>query len=301
MARKKGALGRGLGALIPTSESETGAPEGPAAGGSLREVAVASILPNPHQPRTNMDSAALEELAASIREHGLIQPLIVTQIEDGAIGERFQLIAGERRWRAARRVGLEAVPVVVKEATPQAMLELALIENIQREDLSALEEAEAYRHLVEDFGLTHDEVARRVGKSRPAVTNTLRLLTLPEPIHNLLLDGTSSAGQARALASLDKASQMMDVLEVVQRRGLNVRMTEALVKAVRAGRPLSRSLSPLPAPSPSDTAVEARFRDALGAKVSLKRGRRGGTLTIHFKDDEDLQHLYEVIASADEK
>ncbi|HBY94354.1 MAG TPA: stage 0 sporulation protein J, partial [Chloroflexi bacterium] len=182
------------------------------------------------------------------------------------------------------------------ETTPQAMLELALIENIQRQDLNPLEEAEAYQQLVNDFGLTHDEVARRVGKSRPAITNTLRLLALPEAIRELLMTGKLSAGHARALASLGKASQMMDVLEIVQRRGLNVRMTEELVKAVQAGKPIAAAPRPATSRSASpEVALEARFRDALSARVSLMRGRRGGKLVIYFKNDEDLEHLYSVI------
>lgn len=296
MARKKGALGRGLGALIPTSEGVSRSESESGGVGTFREVPVGNILPNPRQPRAGIDPEGIEELANSIREHGLLQPLIVTQIEDGAVGQRFQIIAGERRWRAARRAGLETVPVLVKETTPQATLELALIENIQRQDLNPLEEAEAYQQLVNEFGLTHEEIARRVGKSRPAITNTLRLLALPDLIRQQLMTGKLSAGHARALSSLDKASQMMDVLEIVQRRDLNVRQTEELVKAVRAGK----SITPLPPPTQqrslsTEAALEARFRDALSARVSLRRGRRGGKLVIYFKNDEDLDHLYSVI------
>lgn len=296
MARKKSGLGRGLGALIPTSEDAHRPDGGPGAAGSLRQVPVGNLLPNPHQPRAGIDPESLEELANSIREHGLLQPLIVTQIEDGAVGERFQIIAGERRWRAARQAGLETVPVLVQETTPQTMLELALIENIQRQDLNPLEEAEAYRQLIKEFGLTHDEVARRVGKSRPAISNTLRLLALPKPIRELLMSGQLSAGHARALAGLNKASQMMEVLDVVQRRGLNVRMTEELVKAVQAGKPIAPTRPPATRRSLSaEAAIEARFRDALSTKVKLTRGSRGGKLIIYFKNDEDLEHLYSVI------
>lgn len=293
MARKKAALGRGLGALIPTTpESEESAPP---PGAATREVAVGSILPNPKQPRTStgLDQEALDELAASIREHGLIQPIIVTQIEDGAVGERFQIIAGERRWRAAKRAGLSTVPVIVKETTPQQMLELALIENIQRADLSPLEEAEAYQQMASDFGLTHAEIAQRVGKSRPAISNTLRLLTLPDLIRDMVLSGNLSAGHARAIAALDKASDMAEVAERVIKRGLNVRRTEELVKAVLAGASLHPS--PPPPPPPDRVALEARFRDALSSRVTLKQGKRGGQLVIHFKNDEDLQHLYDII------
>lgn len=292
---KKAALGRGLGALIPTApEPETPTGDTPTQG--VREVAVGNILPNPKQPRTSsgLDQAALQELAASIREHGVIQPIIVTQIEAGAVGERYQIIAGERRWRAAKLAGLAQVPVIVRETTPQRMLEMALIENIQRADLSPLEEAEAYQQMAAGFGLTHEEIARRVGKSRPVITNTLRLLTLPDPIRDLVLDGTLSAGHARAIAGLEKASQMMDVVERVVKQGLNVRRTEALVKTVQAGASLRTP--PPPPPAPTTLHIEERLRDALSARVKLKRSKRGGQLVIYFRDDEDLEHLLDVIA-----
>jgi ParB family chromosome partitioning protein len=301
MARKKAGLGRGLGALIPTNENDTDEELPPAARMGVREVPVGSLLPNPKQPRTMFDQEALADLAASIREHGVIQPLIVTQIEDGAIGERFQIIAGERRWRASKLAGLETVPVIVKETTPQEMLVLALIENVQRADLSPLEEAEAYHQMSTEFALKHEEIAHWVGKSRPVISNTMRLLALPDTIRDMMLRGELSAGHARAIAVLEKASEMMDVAERVLDKGLTVRQTESLVRAVQAGASLLPTPPPRPPQQPPDTArLEARFRDALSAKVKLKRGVRGGQLIIYFRNDEDLQHLYEVIAHEDD-
>lgn len=280
MARKKPRLGKGLDALIPAGERPT---EG------IREVPVHHILPNPHQPRTRLSEEELEELAASIRTHGLLQPLIVTRIEDGAVGERYQLIAGERRWRAAKRAGLERVPVVVREATEQQMLEWALIENVQRADLNPLEEALAYQQLAETFGLSHSQIAERVGKSRVTVTNMLRLLKLPPAVQQLVLDGELSEGHARALLALETAEEMVEAANIVRRRGLSVRQTEALVRRWRAGADEGTTREP---PSPLDAELVHHLQAALGTKVELRRGRRGGQLVIHFYSEEELDALY---------
>ena len=221
MAKKRG-LGKGLGALIPVSEP------GPT------EVPVDAIAPNPLQPRQNMAAEALEELAASIREHGLIQPLIVSQVAD-AEAQRYQLIAGERRLEAARLAGLARVPVIIREATPQEMLELALVENIQRADLNPLEQATAYRHLMDDFGLTQEQVAERVGKSRAAVANSVRLLRLPDEIKNSLAQGQITEGHARAVLALDEPNSQRKVWKAILKRGLNVRQTEETVRRLAAG------------------------------------------------------------------
>jgi len=279
MGRRSG-LGKGLEALIPVSEE-------PRRG--LAEVPVSSITPNPMQPRTALDPAALEELAASIREHGMIQPLIVT--EQGP--ERYQLIAGERRWQAARMAGLGTVPVVVKEASPQQLLELALVENIQRADLNPLEEASAYRQLVEEFDLTQEQVAERVGKSRVAVTNTLRLLRLPTEAKQALADGTIREGHARALLGLDRTEAQVAALKTVTAKGLNVRQTEELVRRLQAHRPPKKESK---AVSPEILALEEEFRDTLGTKVNLYRNQKGrGRLVIHFYSEEELQAIYDVI------
>jgi len=279
MGRRSG-LGRGLEALIPAAEGQTTA--------GLQQVAVTSITPNPLQPRTAFDPDALAELAASIREHGLIQPLIVTQ--QGP--DRYQLIAGERRWQAARMAGLDMVPVIVKEATPQQALELALVENIQRADLNPLEEAAAFRQLVDEFGLSQEQVAERVGKSRVAVTNTLRLLRLPAEVKQALADGTIQEGHARALLGLPTAQAQIAAVQLVVKRALSVRQTEELVR--RAVEPPQQK--PAEAPPPEARSLEEQFRARLGTKVQLYRNRKGrGRLVIHFYSEEELQAIYDAI------
>jgi ParB family chromosome partitioning protein len=255
----------------------------------LTEVSVSSITPNPQQPRTILDPEALSELAASISEHGLIQPLIVT--EQGP--NRYQLIAGERRWQAARMVGLNSVPVIVKEATPQQALELALVENIQRADLNPLEEASAYRQLVDEFGLTQEQVAGRVGKSRVTVTNTLRLLRLPAEVKQALTDGTIREGHARALLSLPSEDAQTAALQVVTKKALSVRQAEELVRRLMSPPPQEQ---PKPTASPEILALEQDFRETLGTKVTLYRSRGGkGRLVVHFYSEEELQSIYDVI------
>ncbi len=279
MGRRSG-LGRGLEALIPVAEGQTAV--------GLQQVPVTAISPNPLQPRTAFDPEALAELAASIREHGLIQPLIVTR--QGP--ERYQLIAGERRWQAARMAGMATVPVIVKEATPQQALELALVENIQRADLNPLEEASAFRQLVDEFGLSQEQVAERVGKSRVAVTNTLRLLRLPAEVKQALADGTIQEGHARALLGLPTGQAQVAAVQLVVKRALSVRQTEELVRRLVEPPP------PKPAepPPPEAQSLEEQFRARLGTKVQLYRNRKGrGRLVIHFYSEEELQTIYEAI------
>jgi len=286
-------LGKGLAALIPTAPTELTE----AATTIAHEVSVGAIAPNPRQPRQKQDPAALQELADSIREHGLIQPLIVTAatLDQQAAGVQYQLIAGERRWTAARLAGLRAVPVIVKEATPQQMLELALVENIQRADLSPLEEATAYRQLIDEFGLTQEEVAVRVGKSRVTVANVVRLLRLPNEAKAALLEDQITEGHARALLGIDAPETMIRLLRVVIRRGLNVRQTEELVRrqALEAQPKVKET------PSPDTTALEDRFREALGTKVRLFRSKKGGKLVIHFYSEEELQAIYDAIIGSE--
>ena len=302
MSRKRG-LGRGLDALIP-EQPRTDTPRvGPLADARLEpqeipaagsfEIPLDAIQPNPHQPRFSADEG-LEELAASIREHGLIQPLIVTRLGSSSPGEpRFQLIAGERRWRAARRAGLSQIAVIVKEVAPHEMLELALVENLQRSDLNPLEEAQAYRQLMDEFGLTQERVAERVGKSRVTIANTLRLLRACEAIKKALLAGEISEGHARALLTLETDQAQAAALAVVLKKGLNVRQTEALVRKMSfegEKRPLQ------PPPSVEIKALENSLRDTLGTKVSLHRNVKGtGRVVIHFYSDEELQQIYEHI------
>lgn len=297
-SRKRPGLGQGLGALIPSGNTTPPTPRytEPSDTGQtgLRQVPIDSILPNPFQPRVDSkEESKLQELADSIREHGILQPLIVTFMDEGAIGERFRLIAGERRWRAAKRVGLSHVPVIVREATEQEMLEWALIENIQREDLNALEEALAYQQMVDYSRLTQEEIARRVGKNRSTVTNTMRLLKLPEPVQNMLRRAEISEGHARAILGLEEEhfSQIIPVAEQVFKEGLNVRQTEAIVKRIKEP-PLSRTQTDNRI-SVYDHDLQRRFTSALGTQVELKRQKKGGQVVIHFKSDEDLQSLYE--------
>ncbi len=288
MPPRKTGLGKGLGALIPDADPKD---ELAAAQGVL-DVPLASITPNPHQPRSLIRDQDLVELAASIAEHGIIQPLVVTRSFDG-----YQLIAGERRWRASRLAGLSHVPVVVKDVAPREMLELALVENLQRADLSPLEEAIAYRQLIEEFQMTQVQVAQRVGKSRAAVSNTLRLLHATHAVQEALMETKISEGHARALMGLDQTEAQEAALKTVLKQGLNVRQTEELVRRLLGVR---REEKPARQISPQTRALETSFREALGTKVSLTRGDEGGRVVIYFYSDEELDALYEHIVGREE-
>jgi ParB family chromosome partitioning protein len=275
---QKSGLGRGLGALLPGGEN-TSTQNG------VMLVPVDKVSPNPRQPRSFMRPNELDDLTASVREHGVLQPLIVTE---GEIAGQYILIAGERRLQAARLAGLASVPVLIRQATDQQRLELAIIENVQRSDLSALEEAEAYRQLAEDFDLSHEDIAARVGKSRVAVTNTLRLLKLPDSVKNALIEGRVSEGHARALLALSTAEAQTAALRTVIAQELNVRQTEELVRKLSGEKPVRK---PKLSPSPDIAELEERLRSNLGTKVILRSGRKGGTLTIHYYSDEELDAL----------
>lgn len=272
-------LGKGLDALIPggsSAVSEAG----------VTQVAVDSIQRNPRQPRQDFKESELQELAASIREHGVIQPLIVAP----ASGGMYTLIAGERRWQAARRAGLRTVPVVVRSASDQQLLELALIENVQRADLNAIEEAEAYHSLVKEFGLSHDAIASRVGKSRVAVTNTLRLLDASSAVKQALVDGKITEGHARALLALNSAKAQEAALRTIVNIDMSVRQTEALTRKLGGHKPASKKK---PSRNPNVNDIERRLRSSLGTKVALKHGKKGGSLTIYYYSDEELDALLE--------
>ncbi|MBP1692643.1 MAG: parB [Chloroflexi bacterium] len=279
MARRTG-LGRGLDALIPGEDQIS-------TGGVLL-IAVDQISPNPRQPRNRMDEDELHNLADSIREHGVIQPLLVTS--DPAQPDLYILIAGERRWLAARQAGLERVPVILREATDQQRLELALIENVQRSDLGPLETAEAYRQLSEDFQLSHEEIAVRVSKSRSTVTNTLRLLKLPADVQTALAEGRLTEGHARAILALPTPQAQSAALQTVLAHELNVRQTEELVKRLSGERPPRPMKSALP---PEMIALEERLRGRLGTRVRLTHHSKGGTIIIHYYSDEELDALVE--------
>jgi len=277
MTSRRSGLGRGLDALIPRNQP------------SVEEVDIDLIAPNPQQPRSVFDAESLSELADSIREHGVIQPLIVSR--PGTPGAApYQLIAGERRLLASRQAGLAKVPVIVKEASPQSLLELALVENLQREDLGPLEEAGAFKRLADEFKLTQEQIAGRVGRSRSAVANSLRLLTLSEEIQASLARGEISAGHARALLGIEDADERRSAWRRIVEGRLTVRDAEALARG--GGRPRSRKVAPKRRSADLE-ALEERLRASLGTKVDLTRGRRGGRLVIHYYSDEELDSIIE--------
>ncbi len=287
MSPRKIGLGKGLESLIPTSEEgEVGAAQG------VLQVPPASISPNPHQPRSPITEEDLSELVASIEEHGIIQPLVVTETVDG-----YQLIAGERRWRAARLAGLSKVPILVREVAPSKVLELALVENLQRSDLNPVEEATAFQQLSEEFELTQKQIAQRVGKSRAAVANKLRLLAAAEPVRDALLEEKISEGHARALLGLETTAAQEGALRTVLAQELSVRQTEQLVRRL-LGRQQEEHERPSRRSSPEVRELESRFREALSTKVSLRRKGEGGQLVIYFYSEEELAALYDHIVGA---
>ena len=315
MAERRG-LGKGLSTLIPTAvpgaqhpavgqpgpSTPTGqtpapAPEAALPASALREVPVDSIEPNPHQPRAHFDEESLAELAASIKEIGVLQPLLVRQKPDGG----YQLIAGERRWRAAQRARLTMVPVVVRNVDELGSVEQALVENLHRQDLTALEEASAYQQLAEDFSLTHEAVAQRVGKSRSAVTNALRLLTLPATVQGYLADGRLSAGHAKALLGTGDKSTQEALARSAVAEGWSVRATEEAVKAARpgggstGGAVSGGTKTPVLRP-PGLLELEALLSEYLATKVAVSMAGKRGKVTIDFADLEDLERIYRKMA-----
>lgn len=281
---KKSGLGRGLDALIPSGEfsPESSTPESLTGYDTL---SIADISRSPRQPRSQMDQAELEELAASIRKNGILQPLIVAPAEEPG---KYSLIAGERRLIAAGMAGLDSVPAIVRQASEQERLELALIENVQRADLTPLEAAEAYRQLVDDFNLSHEQISEQVGKSRVSITNTLRLLNLPEVVKKALAKGDISEGHARAMLALPNEQAQSAVLQAILKHELNVRKTEDLVRKYLGQRPTGTSK---PVPKPDVTFLEEKLRQRLGTRVNLHPRKKGGTLVIHYYSDEELDAL----------
>jgi len=275
-------LGRGLDALLATDES----PEG-----DLRRVAVDAVEPNPYQPRGAIGDDGLAELAESIKAHGVIQPLVVTEREG-----QLQLIAGERRWRAARLAGLTEVPVIVRQAEPRDMLALALIENVQRWDLDPIEAAMAYLRLTEEFGLTQEEVAGLVGKSRAAVTNAIRLLQLGEDLQELVRAGRLSEGHARALLGVSSGTRRVDLAEKAVAGGWSVRRLEAAVRdSAKARRSVSAPAAEAPSPGSQDPhviAAQKALEEALGTRVEVRRRGESGQIVVYFYSDEELEALY---------
>jgi ParB family chromosome partitioning protein len=278
MAARKTGLGRGLEALLPTGESGQG----------FSMIPLDAICPNPQQPRARFDDEALEGLAASIREVGVLQPIVVRQT---AAGE-YTLVAGERRWRAAEIVGLDEIPAIIREGDDVSGFTEALIENLQREDLTPLEEAAAYRQLMEDFGLTHEEVALRVGKSRSAISNVLRLLQLPAVIQGLLEAGELTAGHARALLGIEDARYAEHIARRAAEEGWSVRRVEEAVRA-RSGGDTAKRASKKRTERPAEIlALEERLTDRLGTMVRIDYGARGGRIVIRFGSLDDLERVY---------
>ncbi len=293
MARRSG-LGKGLGSLIPT---EVGANHTSA----LLDLPVTSIGPNPHQPRRYFDEEALAGLTASVRELGVLQPILVRRLSD----ERYELIAGERRWRSAKRAGLSTIPAVVRDGTELASLEQALVENLHREDLNPLEEAAAYQQLIEDFGLTHELLSTRVGRSRATITNTLRLFQLPPPVQKLVGEGQLTAGHARALLGTpDRAFQEALARRVVAEQ-LSVRAVEEAVRARNefGGGPVSSNEAPTTRPPaklrpPGLLELEELLSERLDTRVQVAFGSGRGKVVIDFADLEDLERIYRTMTDA---
>lgn len=291
MARRSG-LGRGLDALIPGSGGATEPEEAPASGPGLAELAVDDIAPNPLQPRTHFDEESLASLAASVRELGVLQPILVRPV-----GGKYELIAGERRWRAARRAGLARIPAVVRTIDDSTSLEQAVVENLHRQDLNPLEEAGAYQQLIEDFHLTQEEIARRVGRSRSAVANIIRLFQLPPSVQRMVRDGQLSAGHARALlASPDRAFQETLARTCID-KGMTVRDVEEAVREHHA----EPAPEPPPPRAPGATRpaglleLEGLLSDRLDTRVSVSMGTKRGKVTIDFADVEDLERIYRLL------
>lgn len=285
MSKARG-LGRGLGALIP--ELEVAESEG------RLEIPIGQIRANPFQPRREFDPIKLGELAESIREHGVLQPVLLRRMEGG-----YELVAGERRMRAAEMAGLAKIPAVIGDFADSAMMEIALVENLQREDLNPIEEAEAYRRLLDEFGLTQEEVAQKVGKSRPAIANTLRLLNLPAPVREDLSAGRTTVGHARAILGLKSEGEQLDAWKDVVSSGMSVRETEELVRR-RGERIVSRETAgkrlPVPAKvDPDLKEAEDRIRKAFGTKVRIHPAGKGGRIEIEYYSPEELDRILELV------
>lgn len=289
--RPRTGLGRGLASLIPAAPEDLGSP---AVGASVREVAIERIVANPYQPRRGFDEADLEALADSIRTHGVLQPVLVTDTPEG-----LRLIAGERRLRASQLAGRTTIPVVIRSADEQQQLALALVENLQRADLNALDEALAFRRLIDEFGLTQEQVAQQVGRSRAAIANTLRLLAVAPALQDALRAGRITEGHARALAGMSRHDDQERLLAIVEQRGLSVRQTEQLVRA-EAKAAATPATPAVPRPTADDDPdldrMTTHLREALGTKVVLSPGRKGGRIIIDWYESDDLMRLYERLA-----
>jgi len=284
--RKFAPLGRGLDALISTEDIRTDGSS------TISEVPIGLIDANPNQPRREFDEAALAELSESIAEIGIVQPITLRQKDDG----RYEIIAGERRWRASLKAGLKSVPAYIRTADDEKVLEMALVENIQRQDLNAIEIALAYEHLMEQYGLTQEKLAERVGKNRATVANSLRLLKLPAPVQVALRNGTIDMGHARALLALDDPTQQIRLFQEIQQKGYSVRQVEELVRAIKAGKAPKQKDAPAKA-NAYDGYVQ-QLAQTLSSKVKITSNAKGaGKLTIPFKSETDLQRLVQLLSA----
>jgi ParB family chromosome partitioning protein len=292
MTMKRG-LGRGLDVFFPGNRADRQTPGTDA----LTMIALDDIAPNAQQPRRAFDAASLESLAQSIRAHGVLSPIVIRPVDGRAA--KYELVAGERRWRAARSAGLREVPAIVRDVRDGASIELALLENLQREDLNAIEEAAGYRQLIDEHGLTQESLSERLGRGRPTIANALRLLSLPDSVQAMLRDGKLSGGHGRALAALPKAlAESLAKRAVLQ--GLSVREVERLAARAAPQRAKSKTAAPKPASgagglSADMAEIESRLRFALATRVTLVAGARGGTITVHFADDGELQRIVDVL------
>jgi ParB family transcriptional regulator, chromosome partitioning protein len=306
MAQQKRGLGRGLGALIPTAPpdgtpgagaaagaSAAAASSGPSApvdgdGSYYEEVAIGAITPNPRQPRQNFDEGALDELALSIREVGLLQPVVVRRVMPG----RYELIMGERRWRACQQAGLDHIPAIVRSTPDDDLLREALMENLHREQLNPLEEAAAYQQLLDDFGATHDELARKVGRSRPHISNTIRLLQLPPPVQRRVAAGVLTAGHARALLTVTDPAAQEHLAHRIVAEGLSVRAVEEIVAVGLQQEPKPRRTATRPPVPPALTDLAGRLSDAFETRVKVEVGRKNkGKIVVEFASLEDLERI----------
>jgi len=290
MATRKGGLGRGLDALIPTTPIGDITNNSGVVVGSAFEVDINAIAPNPKQPRTIFDEEALAELAASIKEVGVLQPPVVRDLGSG----RYELIMGERRLRATKLAGLKTIPVIIRQSKDNEMLREALLENIHRSQLNPLEEGAAYQNLLNDFGYTHDELAIKIGKSRPAITNTLRLLNLPASVQRKVAAGILSAGHARALLALTDGAEIEKLANRVVAEGLSVRAVEEIV-AINSGKEKSAPTKNAKTVSPRLKEIENGLADKLDTRVSVELGLAKGKITIEFADLEDLERIHKII------
>jgi len=288
MSSKRGGLGRNLDSLIPTPINRAGSNE---VVGERNEIPLTWIKPNPRQPRTVFDNSSLEELAASIKEIGILQPPVVRKISDN----QYELIMGERRYRAAKLAGLVNIPVIVRQTSDNELLREALVENIHRSNLNSLEEAAAYNQMLSDFGFTHDELAERLGKSRPVITNTLRLLNLPPSVQKRLVAGTISAGHARALLGLNSADEMERLANKIVSEGLSVRAIEELIALSSPEQKKSKKSKTKTSDGKYAELVEA-LEGALDTRVTIAGSNTGGKIVIEYADGQDLQRIVGVIS-----